>query len=126
MVDLEKISPEGVIVAGPYSPGVKAGNLLFVSGQGPARGATDIEEQTRTALQNIKNIVESAGAQISNIVKITVFMKNINDFSKMNRIYKEFFQKNGVSEKFPSRTTVEISNFPISGMLIEIDAIAVL
>ncbi len=126
MVDIEKVSPEGVTVAGPYSPGVKTGNLLFVSGQGPARGATEIKEQTQTALENIKKIVSAAGAKVSNIVKITVFLKNINDFSEMNRIYKTFFEENGVTEKFPARSTVEISNFPVSGMLIEIDAIAVL
>lgn len=126
MVDLEKVSPEGATVAGPYSPGVKAGNLLFVSGQVPARGTTKIEEQTQTALENIKKIVEAAGTKVSNIVKITVFLKNINDFSNMNKVYKKFFEENGVTEKFPSRTTVEISNFPLSGMLIEIDAIAVL
>ena len=126
MVDLEKVSPEGATVADPYSPGVKAGNLLFVSGQGPARGTTEIKEQTQTALENIKKIVEVAGAKVSNIVKITVFLKNINNFGKMNKIYKTFFEENGVTEKFPSRSTVEVSNFPVSGMLIEIDAIAVL
>ena len=113
MVELEKVSPEGATVAGPYSPGVKAGNLLFVSGQGPARSTTEIKEQTQTALENIKKIVEAAGAKVSNIVK-------------MNKIYKTFFEENGVTEKFPSRSTVEVSNFPVSAMLIEIDAIAVL
>lgn len=126
MVNLEKVSPEGTTVAGPYSPGVKFENLLFVSGQGPARGATKIEDQTQTALENIKKIVMAAGAKVSNIVKITVYMKNINDFSKMNEIYKTFFKENGVNEKFPARTTIEVSNLPLSGMLIEIDAIAVL
>ncbi|NVM36415.1 MAG: RidA family protein [Candidatus Lokiarchaeota archaeon] len=126
MVDLEKICPEGATVAGPYSPGVKAGNLLFVSGQVPTRGTTEIKEQTQTVLENIKKIVEAAGAKVSNIVKITVFLKNINDFAEMNKVYKTFFEENGVTEKFPSRSTVEVSNFPLSGMLIEIDAIAVL
>ena len=126
MVDLEKVSPEGAIVAGPYSPAVKVGNLLFVSGQGPARGSIEIKEQTQTALENIKKIVEAAGAKISNIVKTTVFLKDINDFGAMNSIYKRFFEENGVTDKFPSRSTVEVSNFPLIGMLIEIDAIAVL
>ncbi|MFW9987374.1 MAG: RidA family protein [Candidatus Odinarchaeota archaeon] len=126
MVNLEKVSPKGTTVAGPYSPGVKFENLLFVSGQGPAQSAIKIEDQTQTALENIKKIVMVAGAKVSNIVKITVYMKNINDFSKMNEIYKRFFKENGVTEKFPARTTIEVSNFPLSGMLIEIDAIAVL
>ncbi|MFX1567659.1 MAG: RidA family protein [Promethearchaeota archaeon] len=126
MVDIEKVFPEGATVAGPYSPGVKVGNFIFVSGQGPAGGAMDIEDQTETALEKIKEIIEAAGSSILNIVKITVFMKNINDFTKMNKTYKDFFEKNGVTEIFPTRSTVEVSNFPVPGMLIEIDAIAIL
>ncbi|MFW9901593.1 MAG: RidA family protein [Candidatus Thorarchaeota archaeon] len=126
MVANEKIFPENATVAGPYCPGVKVGNLIFVSGQGPARGTTGIEEQTQTALEKIKQIVKTAGGNVSNIVKITVFMKNINDFTEMNKAYKEFFEKNGVTEIFPTRSTVEVSNFPVPGMLIEIDAIAIL
>ena len=126
MVDLEKISPEGATIAGPYSPGVKFENFLFISGQVSKQGITKITEQTQSALENIKKIVEAAGAKVSSIVKITVFLKNINDFSNMNKVYKTFFEENGVTEKFPSRSTVEVSNFPVSGMLIEIDAIAVL
>jgi len=126
MVDIEKIFPEGSTVAGPYTPALRAGNLLFVSGQTPARGTTEIKEQTKTVLENIKKIVEAAGAKVSNIVKTTIFLKNIKDFSKMNRTYQKFFEENGVSEKFPARSTVEVSNFPVTGMLIEIDAIAIL
>ncbi|MFX1572416.1 MAG: RidA family protein [Promethearchaeota archaeon] len=126
MVNIQKVFPENVTVAGPYTPAIKAGNLLFVSGQGPARGTTEIKEQTQTALENIKKIVEAAGGNVSNIVKTTIFLKNINDFGKMNMIYKKFFEENGVIENFPARSTVEVSNFPGTGMLIEIDAIAVL
>jgi len=126
MVDIEKVFPESATVAGPYSPGVKVGNLVFISGQGPAQGTVEIEDQTQTALEKIKEIIETAGSCISNIVKITVFMKNIKDFAKMNRKYKEFFEKNGVIETFPARSTVEVSNFPVPEMLIEIDAIAII
>jgi 2-iminobutanoate/2-iminopropanoate deaminase len=114
----------GTPVAGPYTPGVKTGNFLFVSGQGPAAGTDNIKDQTRTELENIKTIVEAAGLKVANIVKTTVFLKNMKDFGKMNRIYKKFFEDNGVSENFPARTTVEISQFPAAGMLIEIEAIA--
>jgi len=126
MVDLEKVSPKSATIVGPYSPALKAGNLLFISGQVPAQGTIEIKEQTQTALENIKKIVEAAGAKISNIVRTTVFLKDMNDFGEMNNVYKKFFEENGVTDKFPSRSTVEVSNLPVSGMLIEIDAIAVL
>jgi len=125
MVDKKYINP-GTPVAGPYSPGVIVGNLLFVSGQGPAAGLKTIEEQTQSELENIKKIVEAAGAKVSDIVKVTVFMTDIKDFGKMNRRYKKFFEENGVSENFPTRTTVEVSDLAADGMLIEIDAIAAL
>lgn len=114
----------GTPVAGPYSPGVKVGNLIFVSGQGPTAGKMDIKEQTLSTLENIKKILEAAGIEVSKIVKVSVFLKNIKDFGKMNRTYKKFFETNGVTDKFPARTTVEISNLPTAEMLIEIDAIA--
>jgi 2-iminobutanoate/2-iminopropanoate deaminase len=125
MTDLEIVNP-GIPVAGPYSPGVKVGNLLFVSGQGPAQGAADIKDQTTTTLEKVKKIVETAGGNISNIINTTVILKNINDFSEMNRMYKKFFEDNGVTDKFPARTTFETSNLPLETMLIEINAIAVL
>ncbi|MFX1258075.1 MAG: RidA family protein, partial [Promethearchaeota archaeon] len=109
----------------PYSPATKVGNLIFVSGQAPAIGTNTIEEQTLSTLKNIKKILEATGAKISNIVKISIFLKNIKDFDKMNQIYRNFFENSGVTQKkFPARTTVEVSNLPINGMLIEIDAIA--
>ncbi|MHA1150976.1 MAG: RidA family protein [Promethearchaeota archaeon] len=125
MVDIERINP-GTPVSGPYNPAIKVGNLIFISGQGPAPGTTDIKEQTQTALENIKKIIEATGASVSNIVKTTIFLKNIKEFGKMNRVYKKFFNSNGVEENYPARTTVEASNLPVETMLIEIDAIAVL
>jgi len=125
MVDIEKISP-GTPVVGPYSPGIKIGNLLFISGQVPAQGTTDIKDQTSTVLENIKKIVEAAGGKVSNIVNTTVFLKDINDFGKMNKSYKKFFNDNGVTEIYPARATIEVSNLPIGSMLIEISAIAAL
>lgn len=125
MVDIEVVNP-GTPVAGPYSPGVKVGNLLFVSGQVSKPGTADIKEQTRSVLDNIKKVVEAAGGNVSNIVKTTVFLTNFKDFGKMNRVYKQFFEDNGVSEKFPARSTVEVSNLVVEGLLIEIDAIAAL
>ncbi len=124
MPDIEMINP-GTPVAGPYNPGIKAGNLLFISGQGSAQSEENIIEQTLDTLNKIKTIVEAGGGKISNIVNTTVFLKNINKFSEMNTVYKKFFNDNGVSESYPSRATVEVSNLPLPSMLIEISAIAV-
>ena len=125
MPNIEMINP-GTPVAGPYSPGIKAGNFLFISGQGSAQSKEGIKEQTLTTLNKIKTIVEAGGGKISNIVKATVYLKNINDFSEMNSVYKKFFNENGVSEFYPSRAALEVSNLPLPSMLIEISAIAVL
>jgi len=109
---------------GPYSQGIKTGNFLFVSGQGPADPKTgkmievDIEKQTRQTLQNIKAIVEDSGLTLGDVVKVSIFLKNASDFQKMNEVYKTFFQENP-----PARTTVQ-AEFVSPGMLIEIDAIA--
>ena len=125
MVDIDYINP-GTPVAGSYTPATKIGNFIFISGQIPAQGPIEIKEQTSTVLENIKKVVEAAGSKVSNIVKVTVFLTNIKDFGKMNRTYKKFFEENGVAERFPARSTVEVSNLASKGMLIEIDAIAVI
>jgi len=125
MPNIEMINP-GTPVAGPYNPGIKSGNFLFISGQGSAQSKEDIKEQTLTTLNKIKTIVEAGGGKISNIVRATVYLKNINDFSEMNSVYKKFFNDNGVSESYPSRAALEVSNLPLPNMLIEISAIAVL
>jgi 2-iminobutanoate/2-iminopropanoate deaminase len=121
----EIISP-GTPVAGPYSPGVKIGNTLYISGQGWPQASSDIYDQTYNILNNIKKIVITAGGKVSNVVNTTVYLKYMNDFSKMNNAYKKFFEENNVTKDFPARATVEIANFPIPAMLIEISAIVVL
>ena len=125
MPEFEMINP-GIPVAGPYNPGIKAGNLLFISGQGSAQSDEDIKEQTLATLDKIKKIVEAGGGKVSNIVNTTVFLKNISEFSEMNAVYKSFFDENGISKSYPSRVTVEVSNLPLPSMLVEISAIAVL
>ena len=125
MPDIEMINP-GTPVAGPYNPGIKAGNLIFISGQGSAQSDEDIKEQTLSTLNKIKKIVEAGGGKVSNIVNTTVYLKNICEFSEMNGVYKKFFDDNGVSKAYPSRVTVEISNLPLPSMMVEISAIAVL
>ncbi|MFX0005228.1 MAG: RidA family protein [Promethearchaeota archaeon] len=124
MVNIE-IVDSGTPVAGPYNLGIKAGNLLFISGQVAAPETRDIKEQTFAAFEKIKKVLETVSASISNIVKVTVYLKKISDFKEMNEAYREFFEKNGVSKNFPARSTVE-ATCPLPNGLIEIDAIAVL
>ncbi len=125
MPELEIINP-GIPVVGPYNPGIKVGNLLFISGQGSPQSDENIKEQTLNTLNKIKKIVEAGGGKISNIVKTTVFLKNMSAFSEVNGVYKKFFNDNGILEAYPSRVTVEVSNLPLPSMLLEISAIAVL
>ncbi len=109
---------------GTYSQGIGADGFLFVSGQGamdPKTGqltATDIESQTRQVLSNVKGIVEASGLSLADLVKVTIYLKDMNDFKKMNEIYKSFF-----SEDPPARTTIQ-AELPLPGMRIEIDVIA--
>ena len=122
LVNIEVIDT-GSPKAGPYSLGIKAGNLIFISGQVPDPEKRGIREQTLSALEKIKSILGASGANVSNIVKVSVFLKNMDDFKNMNQVYSEFFRQNGVTEKFPARSTVE-ATCPMPGALVEIDAIA--
>lgn len=109
---------------GPYSQGVKAGCLFFISGQLgliPESGEFiqgGIEAQTKQSLINLKNILESQGYELGDVVKTTVFLKDMRDFPKMNAIYAEFFKLEP-----PARSTVEVADLPKGG-LVEIEAIA--
>ncbi len=110
---------------GPYSQAVRAGGFVFVSGQGAADPATGkpvaggIAEQTARALENVKGIVEAAGGSLASVVKVTVYLCDMNDFSAMNEVYARYFTKNP-----PARATVEVSRLPMD-FRIEIDAIAI-
>ncbi|MBY8986715.1 MAG: RidA family protein [Candidatus Lokiarchaeota archaeon] len=122
MVNIEVIDT-GSPKAGPYSLGIKTGNLIFISGQVPDPEKKGIREQTLSVLEKIKSILGASGANVSNIVKTSVFLKNMDDFRDMNQAYKDFFEKNGVNEKYPARSTVE-ATCPMPSALVEIDAIA--
>ena len=110
---------------GPYSQAIKAGNLLFASGQihlEPKSGTLvsgSIEDQTRQALENVKAILVAAGCQLEAVVKATVFIKNMDDFSKINSVYAEYFPVNP-----PARSCVEVARLP-KDVKLEIEAIAV-
>ena len=111
---------------GPYSQAVKAGNLLFISGQvplDPATGAVvegDITVQTRRVLDNVKAILTEAGADFSNVVKTTVFLRDMNDFVPMNRVYAEYYPEN-----CPARSAVQVARLP-KDVAVEIETIAYL
>jgi 2-iminobutanoate/2-iminopropanoate deaminase len=122
---IERIIPEGVPVPkSPYSPAVRAGDFLFVSGQGPNDPATnqmsfgDIRHETRVVLNNVKRILEGCGASMADVVKCSVFLSNAKDFAAMNEVYAEFFGNDK-----PARTTVE-AQFAVPEMKVEIDCIA--
>ena len=111
---------------GPYSQAVRADNLLFVSGQiplDPATGEliseTTIQAQATRVLNNLKAIVEQAGGTLDHVVKTTVFLKNMDDFVEMNRVYKTFFPSD-----CPARSAVQVAKLP-KDVLVEIEAIAV-
>ena len=112
---------------GPYSQGIRAGNLVFTAGQialGPATGqvvAPGIQEQTTRVLENLKAILEQAGSSLQQVVKATVFLKDFNDFAAMNSVYGAYLAPDGVTP--PARTTVEVSRLP-KDVLVEIDLIA--
>jgi 2-iminobutanoate/2-iminopropanoate deaminase len=121
----EIISTEqGPKAIGPYSQAVRANGFIFISGQGaldPATGALvegGIAQQTARALDNLKAIVEVAGSSLDHAVKVTVFLKDMNDFAAMNEVYARYFPKNR-----PARTTVEVARLPLD-LRVEIDLIA--
>ena len=122
---IERIVPPGTpSPRGPYSPAVRAGDFIFVAGQGPVDAATDqmsygdIRHETRLVLNNIRLILEAAGAGMQDVVKCSVFLKDGTDFAAMNEGYGEFF-----GQAKPARTTVE-TRFANPTMKVEIDCIA--
>jgi 2-iminobutanoate/2-iminopropanoate deaminase len=112
---------------GPYSQGIRAGNLVFTSGQIPLHPETQevvpggIQEQATQVFANLKAILEAAGSSFAQVVKATVFLKNFDDFAAMNAVYAEHLASAGTPP--PARTTVEVSRLP-KDVLVEIDLIA--
>jgi len=109
---------------GPYSQAVKAGNLLFVSGQIPIDPATgelvnsDIKAETKRVMMNIAAILKEAGMDFNSVVKSSIFLKDMNDFSSVNEVYGEYFKENP-----PARETVQVSRLP-KDVNVEISVIA--
>jgi 2-iminobutanoate/2-iminopropanoate deaminase len=117
-------SPNAPAAIGPYSSALRAGNLLFVSGQvafDPATGemiAGDIAAQARRVLDNVGALLAAAGVSFADVVRTTVFLADMNDFAAVNDVYREFF-----SAPYPARSTVQVARLPRDAR-IEIDAIA--
>lgn len=111
---------------GPYSPALKAGNMLFLSGSIPLDPVSgqivpgDIAAQTRRVMENIKALLEAGGADFSNIVRTTVFMVDLGEFAAMNETYASYF-----SAPYPARSTVQVVKLP-KDVRVEIDVIAII
>ena len=111
---------------GPYSQAIRANGFLFVSGQvaldpqtGTLVGST-VQEQTERTLENLKGVVEAAGTKMAHVVKVSVFLKDMNDFAAMNEVYGRYF-----ASAPPARTTVQVARLP-KDALVEMDVVAVL
>jgi len=118
-------SPGAPKAIGPYSPAIRAGQLLFVSGQVPIDPATGnmiaggIGDQTRRVLDNIGELLLAAGRSFGDVVRTTVFLADMNDFAAMNEVYGGYF-----AEPYPARATVQVARLP-KDALVEIDVIAI-
>lgn len=117
-------TPKAPAAIGPYSQAVLVNGMLFTSGVIPIDPETntlvegDVTVQARQAIGNLKNLIEASGLSMDKVVKTTVFIKDMNDFGKINDIYKDFF-----TSDFPARSCVEVARLP-KDVLIEIEAIA--
>jgi 2-iminobutanoate/2-iminopropanoate deaminase len=116
-------SPDGAPAVGPYSAAVGAGGFVFVSGQVPLDPGGKIvgytpKDQTRKALENLRATLEAAGLTLADVVKTTVFLKDMDEFGAMNEVYAEFF-----AEPYPARSTVEVARLP-KDLHVEIEAVA--
>lgn len=119
----EVVTDKSMKVVGPYSQAVTFGDLIFVSGQIGFNPKTnnlvdEIKNQTKQALENMKNVLEAAGSHMNNILKTTVYLSDMNDFPAMNEIYASYFTK-----PYPARATIQVAKLP-KGALIEIECIA--
>jgi len=117
-------SPNAPKAIGPYSQAVRAGQLVFLSGQVPLDPATgnlvegDIAAQTRRIFENLGAVLTAAGLSFANVVRTTVFLADMNDFAAMNQVYATYFQ-----EPYPARSTVQVARLPKDAR-VEIDVIA--
>ena len=118
------VTAPGAAAVGPYSHGVRAGNVVYLSGQTPILGSTGqlaeggIEAQVRQCFRNLGAVLEAAGLGFADVLKCNVFLVDMADFATMNRIYAEHFQ-----EPYPARTTIGVAALPL-GARVEIELVA--
>jgi 2-iminobutanoate/2-iminopropanoate deaminase len=116
------VVPAGVTPSANFSPGIRSGNVLYVSGQLPAAGtAADIQSQTTSAMNAVKAIVEAGGSSMDNVLKCTVFLTAQSDFAGMNQAYVPFFPTNP-----PARSTVIVAALVRADAKIEVECIALI
>ena len=128
MGDLKEVikTEKAPAAIGPYSQGIRSGNLVFTSGQLPIDMSSgnlvqdDIKKATAASLENVKAILEASGADLSKVIKVVIFLKDMNDFVPMNEVYAQYF-----IDAQPARSCVQVARLP-KDALIEIEAIAVL
>ncbi len=122
MTKLQLNSEDAPAAVGPYSQGISAGRLVFTSGQLPmTNGALitdDVAKAARASLENVAAILEAGHATLSDVVKVTIFLKDMNDFAAVNAVYGEFFP-----QPFPARSCIEVAGLPLDAIL-EIEAVA--
>ncbi len=122
MTKLQLHTDDAPAAVGPYSQGIAAGRLVFTSGQLPMRGGVlitdDVAEAARASLENVSAILEAAHATLADVVKVTIFLKDMNDFAAVNAAYGEFFSK-----PYPARSCIEVARLPLDAVL-EIEALA--
>jgi 2-iminobutanoate/2-iminopropanoate deaminase len=106
------------IPGAPYSPAIKIGQFIFTAGQVPDDPQADIKTQTRQVLNKIKALIDAASSSLDDVVKCTIYMTNLDEFTSMNEVYGEYFKTNA-----PARATVQVSRL-VKNFKIEIDAIA--
>ncbi len=116
-------TPDAPLPIGPYSQAIQFGNLIFTSGQISLNAdgviaPDDVAGQTRVVLGNLKKILESNSSSLENVIKTTVFLKDMNEFTKINEVYGEFFKENP-----PARSTIEVARLPKDAR-VEIEVIA--
>ena len=122
MSKLQLHTDDAPAAVGPYSQGLSAGRLVFTSGQLPMRDGVlitdDVADAARASLENVTAILEAGRATLADVVKVTIFLKDMNDFGVVNGVYGEFFPK-----PYPARSCIEVARLPLDAVL-EIEALA--
>jgi len=122
MTKLELHTGDAPAAVGPYSQGISAGRLVLTSGQLPMKNGElitdDVAKAARASLENVAAILEAGHATLSDVVKVTIFLKDMNDFAAVNAVYGEFFP-----QPFPARSCIEVARLPLDAIL-EIEAVA--